>query len=201
MKKTYRNIIFLTLVLFLSAFSLPHKSLNEYGKWLEFHNLKDENFIKTAIEIERKMIWTDYGLTKDYTKLFQPFFIYSSDSTHFIDLDTYSLVIEKDKNGNLISSGSGVDIKIQLVNTPKMTSTTLLFCGTECYPETAIWRNDSRLEILGFKINQDKKFVPTIWKIDIENMLFTEYENKKIFNKMPDSYSQKRRLEKVEFKE
>ena len=201
MKKTYRNIILLTFVLFSCAFISPHKGLNEYGKWLEFHSLKNEHFVKSETEVERKMIWSDYGLTNDYIELFQHFFIHSPDSNHFIDLDTYSLVLEEDKNGNLYSYGSGVDIKIQLVSTVKMTSTTLLFCGTECYPETTIWRNNSRLEIFGFKINQDDNFVPTIWKIDIKNMLFTEYSNKKIFSKMPESYSQERRLKEVEFKE
>ena len=201
MKGTYSNIIFLILTLVLCAFILPHKDLNEYGKWLEFHHLKHDDFEKTGTDVERNMTWTDYDLTSDYIELFQPFFIYSSDSTHFIDLDSYSLVLEKDKNGNLYSFGSGVDIKIQLVSKSHMTSTTLLFCVTECFPETAIWRNDSWLEIFGFKINEEDKFVPTIWKVEIENMLFTEYSNKKKFNKKPESYSMKKRLEKIEFKE
>jgi len=179
---------------------LLHKSLNEYGKWLEFHSLNSDKFEETVNEVERKIIWSEYGLTEDFTSLFRPFFIYSKDSTYFLDLDTYSLVLEKEEDGKLTSSGSGVDIKVQLINTKNMTSTTLLFCGTQCYPETALWRNNSWIEIYGFKINSNDKFVPTIWKIDIDNMLFTEYSNSKVFNKMPKSYSQQKRLEKIEFK-
>ena len=176
-----------------------HKDLNEYGEWLEFHNLSGEKFEVSVNDLEKNIAWYDYGLAKEYTRLFEPFFIYSKDRTHFIDLDTYSLVLEKKDDGKLTSPGINVDVKVQVVNTQNMSSAILLFCGTECYPETALWRNNSWIEIYGFKINSKDKFVPTIWKIEIEDMRFTEYSYSKAFNKMPDNYNQKHRLKNIEF--
>jgi hypothetical protein len=191
----------LVLCILCSSIAPLSKDLNEYGEWLKFHRLDYWNTEIQKVSQIQELTWSDYGLEPDYIDLFSPFFIYSKDSAHFIDLDTYSLVLEKDNAGNLTSSGSGVDTKVQLVDTKNMTTTTLLFCGTDCYPETAMWRNNSWLEIYGFKLNEKDKFIPTVWKFELEMMQFVESIHLKKFNNRPKSIAQERRLQKVEFKD
>ncbi|WP_271425242.1 hypothetical protein [Aequorivita sinensis] len=178
---------------------MPTKELTEYGKWLEFHNLNHSDFTKFGDDVEKKVEWYPYDLNLEYQELFKPFRLYSQDSSYFIDLDSYSLVLEKE-NGKLISYGSEIDRKVQVVKTNDSNATTLLFCGTDCYPETANWLTDSTVEILGFTL-VDERFVPTKWKIDLNNMLFTKYRADKTFSKMPDSYMELERLKEIEFKE
>jgi hypothetical protein len=98
-----------------------------------------------------------------------------------------------------VSDGIGVDVKVQVIRTNDFQATTLIFCGTECYTETANWLTDSKVEILGFSLVEDT-YVPTKWTIDLNNILFSEFRSDKIFNEMPKSYMELERLKEIEFK-
>ncbi|GAB7087461.1 hypothetical protein JCM15579A_15650 [Marinifilum fragile] len=94
--------------------SLCHKDLSEYGKWLQYYGLYHEDFQETGEDLKFDMNWVKYDLNSEGIKLYEPFFIYSPDSTYYLDLDSYSLSIEN-KEGKLISYGSGIDMKVQVV--------------------------------------------------------------------------------------
>jgi len=192
--------LFVTFILSLTLCSTIHKDLNEFGKWKKFHGIFDKEFKQVGSEIELDAVSYEYDHSNNFLDVYKQFFIHSKDSTKFIDLDTYSLVLEKDQLGNLYSSGSGVDIKVQLVDKDSNSAITALFCGTNCYPETALWRNNSWLEIYGFELDDGNRFIPTMWKILTDNMLFSKYQIDKKIDKMPESYSENVRLKKVEFK-
>jgi hypothetical protein len=196
--KPYYTPLLLLLVCTLTAF-LPQEAESEYGRWLTFHQLDSTAFEQRGEHQELQLNWEEYDLSTDYFLLFEPFFMPSPDAAHFIDMDSYSLILEKNEKGKLFSPGSGVDMKVQLVSATAMTAAILLFCSTECYPETAVWRTNQELDIIGFKINSQYEFVPTLWKIDMGNGSFTEFCSKKIFHEMPPSYGMKKRLEQVEF--
>jgi hypothetical protein len=191
------HLIFLGII-FLFSFGPPTYEKSEYQKWLTFHELQPTDFTKHGHDVERKMEWEEYNLGIESQKTFNPFRLYSKNATFFIDLDSYSLTIEKEEN-QLISYGSGVDRKVQVIRTDNNHSTTLLFCGTECYPETANWLNDHLVQILGFSLIENK-FTPTIWAVDLNNMLFSEYYGTKVFNQIPKSYTELVRLKEIEFK-
>jgi hypothetical protein len=190
------SLALLTLTLSVTT----HKDLNEFGKWKKFHNIFETEFRQSGSAIELDIVSYDYDLSKEFLAPFNQFFIFSKDSSKFIDLDTYSLVLEKDDSGNLFSTGSGVDIKVQVVNRINNEAMSVLFCGTDCYPETALWRNNNWLEVYGFELNENNKFVPTMWKFLIDNMIFSKFQTDKTFNSMPKSYAEFIRLEKIEFK-
>jgi hypothetical protein len=197
MTKTNYLAISITALLFVS-FSYIKKDLNEYGKWLIYYNLNHKDFHKIGNDTERKMIWSDYNLTDEYIEIFKPFYIYSTDSTYFIDLDSYSLQIEK-KNDKLISYGSGIDMKVQVIRQADNKSATLLFCGSSCIPETANWITDSWIEILGFSVNESGEMIPSKWKVDLNNMIFSDYQIDTSFNSISDFYYEKERLKTIEF--
>lgn len=198
MKISIRILLtFLISTLFISN-SYCTKDLTEYGKWLKYYNLKHEDFQKYGTDTERKIIWSDYDLADKYLDIYRPFFIYSPDSTYFIDLDSYSLAIEI-KDNKLISYGSGIDMKVQIVRQSDSKSSTLLFCGSACIPETANWITDSWIEIVGFSIDENGKMIPTKWKVDLDNMIFSEYRINKSFDLITDFYYEKERLKTIEF--
>lgn len=189
-----------TIILTLTTISmgLCHKNLTEYGRWLKFYNLKHVDFQKVEDDSEKKITWYDYDLSEEYTDIYKPFYIYSTDSTYFIDLDSYSLAIEK-RNDKLISYGSGIDMKVQLIRLSDNKSATLLFCGSSCIPETANWITDSCLEIVGFSVKESGKMKPTKWKFDIKNKIFSQYEIDKNIESVSDFYFEKERLKSIEF--
>jgi hypothetical protein len=198
MKISLRFILTVLVSTLFVSNSYCTKDLNEYGKWLKFYDLKHEDFQKYGNDIERKIIWSDYDLANNYVDIYRPFFIYSPDSSYFIDLDSYSLAIEM-KDGKQISYGSGIDMKVQVIRLTDNKSATLLFCGSACIPETANWITDSWVEIVGFSIDENDKMIPTKWKVDLDNMIFSEYRINKSFDSIKDFYYEKERLKTIEF--
>lgn len=196
----YQSLPFFILTFLLTSFAPLTKDLNEYGKWLRFHGLSHDDFNSKGVTTEFKISWNKYELTKEQKKLFNHFFIYSNDCRHFIDVDSYSLKLKQDASGRLSCTRKNIDTKVQLVKVKDKTSIILLACENQCFPETAIWRTDSWLEIFGFKIVEEGKFIPTIWKVDIDNMLFTEFSSTKTLLKRPESYSENVRLKSIKFK-
>lgn len=193
--------IILLCVLFLSSSAEQHKTSNEYGNWLAFHQLKDSDFEKISESTEYNLSWSTSILDTAFSNLYQPFFIYSADSSFYIDLDSYSLVLEKDENGDYKSSGSGVDTKVQLVNKKTQHSSDLLFCGTHCYSETAIWFSDQVFQIASFRIDEKDEFIPTLLQVDLKNNVFKKFENKHHFKKRPPSYATAILLKTIDFKD
>ena len=187
------------ILLIFTSLIIPEKELTEYGKWLEFYKIKHSSFSKVGKDVERKTEWFEYNLDDEFEELYKPFRLYSEDSLYFIDLDSYSLELRSD-NGKLISSGSEIDRKAQVIRKSDNKAAILLFCGSLCYPETSNWLTSNTVEILGFSLNDKDQFIPTKWKVDIFNMIFSTYESDQIFVKMPVSYMEKVRLKKVEFK-
>ena len=104
-------------ILFASSF--VHKDINEYGKWLKFYGLEDEDFVQIGTDRQIKMKHEIYNLTSDYKKLYDNshLYFYSPDSSSFLDLDSYNVILEKDSAGNIIWFGGDPEDKTQLVRT------------------------------------------------------------------------------------
>lgn len=198
MKKTSIYIFSSILVIMLTSFSALHTVPKEYSKWLKFHELEHKDFEEFGTEVKTITNWRFYDLTSKYIDLFKPFRIKNSNSTYFADLDSYSLMLEKENN-QLISVGSEVDIKVQIINLSDSTSNTILFCGTNCYPETAFWLHNNTLQVLGFSL-ENEKFIPTKWSYNIDKVQLIKYQSLIEFDSMPKRYSELVRLKTVVFK-
>lgn len=196
--KNIKKLVFLLSILAIFS-SFIHKDLNEYGKWLKFYGLEDEDFKQVGMNKPFKFDSFGFDLNEKSIKLYEPLFFYSPDSTYFLDLDSYSLVLDKDAKGNLTWMGGDPEEKVQLVKTNDLSASTLLFFGTEDFAETAIWRNKYLFEIYGFHI-RNGKFIPTIWKYNLESKTLSEFESKKTFDSRPNSYLIDVRLKSIKQK-
>ncbi len=171
---------------------------NRLDRWLNYYDLKIESFIDSLPMVERNSISFDYDYLSDTNILFNDFFIFSPDSLHFIDLDSYSIMLEKDSTGQFISNGSEVDTETALIDIKGKRRIRVLFCGTECRPEEAYWIKNDLICILGFtKIN--KMDYPTIWKLEINNNFFQEIKTKDSFDLTGRDYITNVRLKKIKF--
>jgi hypothetical protein len=197
MKTTIRYILFLTIIIVSTSF--VHKDLHEYGKWLKFYNLNDEDFQQKGSEKKIDPSWKEYDLSNEGKKLYESLYFYSSDSTYFLDLYSYSIILDQDSKGVLTWGGGDPESSVQLVKTKGLSASTLLFFGTDEYAETAIWRNKYLFEICGFKIENDI-YTPTLWKFDLSKMTSIEFESKKTFKSRPKSYLIEVRLGAIKMK-
>ncbi len=186
-------LIFAVVILWTS---FTHKDLNEYGKWLKFYDLKDEDFQWDGNEVKIDLSWKSYDLDAENKKFYDSLCFYSLDSTHFLDLYSYSVLLEKGESSQLTWGAGDPESKVQLVKTKDLYASMLLYFGTQEFSETAIWRNNSRFEIFGFTINNEI-YIPTIWKFDLYRMTKQVYKSKKTFKTRPKSYLIEVRLKAI----
>ena len=173
---------------------------NLLPEWMQFHNCKKENF-KEVNEEFKQLTFENLNSSSELLKSFQPFFIYSPDSTYYIDMDSYSLTIEKekekDRDEQAVSYGGDVDTKVQLIHQDDDLVAELIFCGTDCIPEQAIWENESKFWIAGLK--EDGEYYPIIWIFDINHNTIKEYASSIPTDRLPSDYNRYVRLKEIKF--
>lgn len=157
--------------------SFIHKDLNEYGKWLKFHGIKEGDFKQVGSDRPELFEWTYLSRIESANKVYL-----SGDSMYFVDL--WPLYYDKDSN---IVSNPHFN-SAQIVRSKDSFSCTLLSFGIGSgYTETAIWRNNNLFEIFGFQI-VNKVFIPTIWKYDLQNKTSKVFQCSNTFKSSPKSY-------------
>ena len=113
----------------------------------------------------------------DYYDRYKPLLKYSPDSTMFIDLDSYNLSIEKDKNGKLFGSEAGPDTEVSLVNVNDRKKTRLVFLGPGSSIEDGSWIDRENLVLMGFQETGDSGTrLPVIWRYHVPTSTFYIYE-------------------------
>jgi hypothetical protein len=168
-------------------------------RWLGFYDLKLSDFTDSLPLVERKTISFNYDYLSDKSNLFNDFFVFSPDSLHFIDIDSYSLILEKDSLGQLFSIGSEVDTETALVDIKGKRRIRILFCGTDCRPEEAHWIKNNLVYVLGFTKSNNMDY-PTIWTYEINNNFFQEIKTKDSIALTGKNYIENVRLKKINFK-
>ncbi|MGV8139242.1 MAG: hypothetical protein AB2L20_28955 [Mangrovibacterium sp.] len=77
-------------------------------RWLDYYDLKISDFTDSLPTAELDLISSDHEFLPEVDHLYGSLFIFSPDSSNYIDLDSYSLVLEKDSLGQLVSTGSEI---------------------------------------------------------------------------------------------
>ena len=174
-------------------------SLYRMENWLVYYNLKLEDFTDTLPLIERHTISVDYDLKSDSISLFNDFLIYSPDSNYCIDLDSYSLILEKDSSGELFSEGSEVDSEVGLLDIKQKKRIRVMFCGTESMPEEIQWVSYNSFYILGYT-KENNLIRPTIWIHDNKNNTIRVIRLANPIDLKGKNYIHEKRLKTIRFK-
>ena len=114
---------------------------------------------------------------KDFYKVYGPYLKYSPDSSMFIDIDSYNIDIEKDKNGHSTATDMGPDFEVSLVNTRSHSKARLLFFGPGSTIADAYWLNDDELILIGVHDQGDSTGkTAAAWKYNLSEKTFYLYE-------------------------
>lgn len=133
-----------------------------------------------------KEVWEDDSLPskpfrpdRDFFAAYGKLLKYSPDSSRFIDLDSYNIQLEKDKNGHWTRGiEGGPDNETSLVDLNDSTRTRLFFFGPGSSVEDAVWANSNTVYLVGVYENPDsEKQVPVVWKYEVDNNTFYLYES------------------------
>jgi len=109
------------------------------NRWLDYYGISADSFADTLKNENQSFYVIDYNPLDKSLEIYNEFFIYSPDSSYYIDLDSYSLMLEKNQNGELFTIGTEIDMQAALVSFKENSKLTILFCGTACWPEEAEW--------------------------------------------------------------
>jgi hypothetical protein len=167
--------------------------LNKLDMWLMYHDLSRTDF-DTLEEDTARFIVMKYEDHQDL-ELYREFFIFSPDSTKYIDLDSYSLVFER-VDGALHFMGSGPDTEVAVVNLVDSTRKRILFCGPSCIPEDASWLGNNKITIFGLSDPTGNQFLPFIHIYDLNKKTVARYVSDKP-GKAPNSYIEEVRLSNI----
>jgi hypothetical protein len=131
--------------------------------------------------------WQDDSLlVSDFTapdnyEVYKRLFRYSPDSSMYLDLDSYNVLIQKDKRGNYVADDSCPDTEVSLVNTRTNKKTRLIYTGPGNTVEDGAWIDSDNLVIMGFQeADSTEDRIPVLWRFNISSNTFYQYE-------MPDA--------------
>lgn len=193
------TLLLLTLIIAISCKQSENKrEIKRKSSWFEYYQIEVESFNDTLNIDKSRWYVIDYNPKAENLEIYNEFFIYSPNNNFYIDLDSYSLILEKDSIGNLISYGGEVDTEVGLVNINANERLRILFCGTACWPEEAAWIDNENIEIYGFS-DLDNLAVPTIWAYHLTDTSLVEIRSNSVVKKSPGSYIDSVRLAKVNF--
>jgi hypothetical protein len=151
-----------------------------YSDWKKKYQEKEPSFSMDSFnyrsEYSNNFIYTLAKLTKDYYKKYGRFFVYNSDSSKFIDLFSYYLIIKVDKNGRLHRGGTEADQEVAVIDARSQKRYRVFFCGTPCFVAKAVWLGNEEIALIGLTTEEDDDgFIPTIWLINLKKATTIEY--------------------------
>jgi hypothetical protein len=157
------------------------------------------NFKLTKFWREDSPLVRTFEPTRGYYETYGPFLVYSPDSTHFIDLDSYNVQIRKTSNGKLAGNAQGPDTEVSLVDRNNKKRIRLLFFGPGGSIEDAKWIDNETLLLIGTVEGiKDGELNAGIFRYHIPTKSFQVYEtaDKKIITHLK-GYSSRERLKQV----
>ena len=113
-------------------------------------------------------------MTEEEWQVFQPYFIWSPDSSRAIDLYSYGSLPSA---SGAPTEGGGPDSKVSLVDISSQTKTDLLFAGPGTSFQHAQWINDSLVVVTGESdANARNTQEPVAWKINLHTRAVVQYD-------------------------
>ena len=158
-----------------NGFTTFAKSKNPKFNWNSFHlvNVWKEDTLYT----------TPFEADAEYFQSYGDFIKYSSDSTMFIDLDSYNIKITKLANGTYSGEELGPDTEVSLVDLQDKLKKRLIFLGPGGHIEDGGWLDSQTIVLAGMQEGSDgSTSVPVVFKYHIPTRTFFLYETQDTLN-------------------
>jgi hypothetical protein len=161
-----------------------------------FYSSQDSSFSPELFQKAQENVLDSnaYPINQQELKPYYPYFIYSPDSNHAIDIYSYNIIFEK-RDGKTIAQATGPDIEAALIDLNNKTRKRVLFGGSTMVILDASWLDNHEFLLTGGEIIGNKLFQPHIWQINIiqntiQNIIYedsltvrpVEYQDKRMKN-------------------
>ncbi|GAA0531202.1 hypothetical protein [Chitinophaga japonensis] len=115
-------------------------------------------------------------MEEDRFREFQPYFVYSPDSSRIVDMVSYGSFLHKGKNGKTVLEAGEPDVEVAIVNVQTKKRERILFAGPSTVIKEAVWVDDHTVLIAGGMYDEQNSLKPVIWKYDTESKLLENWE-------------------------
>jgi hypothetical protein len=119
-------------------------------------------FQKTGSLPFEKLVYSDGSTMKDFYAIYKPALTFSNDSTQFIDIYSYWLVLER-KGSKIISHGGEPEQAATLFNLNTKKWTRIFFCGYAERIQEVIWTTNTTFIMVGVSEEKDSTNHPIIY--------------------------------------
>lgn len=100
---------------------------------------------------------------------FDPYFIYSPDSSQVIDLFSYGNFLRKNKKGQIVLESGEPDTEVAIINVQTKKRERILFAGPSTLIKEAVWVDNQTVLIGGAMYDENNVLVPVLWKYNVPN--------------------------------
>ncbi len=146
--------------------------------WYSFFGVTEADFEVTPDSLLVYEEPMSYQLPEEGMGMFANSMVYSPDSSHCIDLDSYGMDISENEDGTKEYMGTEVDSKVYLLsfNGTEVNTLELMMCGTYCNPLDAEWKSNTLVNLMGTSYNEElNQDFPTVWQYDLTTSTFVMF--------------------------
>ena len=169
-----KNKVIFSIILVVFSISCSEKEVTSYEhKWFDFFKLEESNFETSNKELDLEIIHENGERFKNQLLQFEEFFSYSADSLFLVDLDSWSLKIEADDDGDSAELGT---YQVKVIDCKNWTVKALFMNNSADVFQDAIWINNDEVWILG--LSNDVEFYPAIWKVNLKEKKYVKHTSR-----------------------
>ena len=168
--------------------------------WLDYYQLDVGCFSLSEFRFLQDFSVTVESFNPE-NNIYFPFYKYSPDSLTILDLFSYSSVLEKDEDGNLVYSGGEVDSEVSIQKLDTNIWKRILCVGSSFLIEDGFWLSNTEFVILGEKIHYEVGIQPIIWRIDLEKNFVSLFKYKDIITDIQADYLDNTFFKNIKIKE
>ena len=124
------------------------------------------------------LLTSDFQPDTAYYRKYGRLLRYSPDSSMFVDLDSYNIDFQKNKDGGLYPIEHGPDTEVSLVDLEKKQKTRLVFLGPGNGVEDGGWIDNNSVVLIGYHEKDTSKLKKAvIWRYHVPTKTFHVYES------------------------
>lgn len=154
-------------IVFLEQLRLSQFARINWNQFRMVTSSQEDSLLVSAFQPD-KLYYENYGRLLKY----------SPDSSMFIDLDSYNIEIQKDKNNRVIPIEKGPDTEVTLVDLKDNKRTRLVFLGPGNGVEDGAWIDSNNIVLIGYREKDTTKLkTAVIWRYHIPTKTFHVYES------------------------
>lgn len=154
------------------------KHLVQWSGWLD--SITGHRFTPDSLQhtLTDTLPRTDtFIMAADRFRDFQPFFVYSPDSTLILDMVSYGNILHRNKKGAAVLESGEPDTEVAIMDAVTRRRYRILFAGPSTVIRDASWLDNTTVLIGGGMYDEHNELQPILWKYNVKEHTLESWNN------------------------